>query len=674
MTSASDSEALSVSLMLNKTDNLEPCSLLWVDASANSNENRHAQQLLRSIFNPIRIFEDNIECETYIHQSKCDQILLIVSGHLGFDMIPFIHSLRQITLIYIYCLNSTKHKTWASKFTKIRAVVTDLNELIETIIMDREQGQTLFNEPLPIGIFNSDTNEERSSTNINGGYLHFQLLVDGLLHLPYNQASRNEFFAFCKKEYAGNDHQLSILRKFEQFYTAEKALHWYTRDSFLYRMLNKALRVQNIDVLFLFRFFMRDLYQQLEKLQQEQDQTPVRVYRGQLMSKEELDVLHKSKGEIISINSFLSTSLSRKKSLLFLSSKQNDRCCVLLEINADPRSSDRKKPFANISAQSQFVNEQEHLFMIGSSFRVLDICQEDRVTVIQMQLCNENYNHDTQLLFEHMQKESERDDECLSLGHILRTAGMYDKAEEFYRRRLSELPNNHPLIADLLGSIGLVKKAKGELDVSSHWINRSFKEYEKMGDRHGIAKCLQNLADINQMQGEFQEAINKYKQALNIFQEFFGDQHKSVATCLNNLGANYFEQHMFNEAVRSYTDALNIRKTLLPHIHPDIAMTINNIGNVCFVSGEYDAALRYFERALDIYKISLPSEHPSVAQTYQNMGLAYCRKGEYQLSLPFLDRAASIRLRKLSPNHPDVHRSTEIINYVRQKLSQSQQQ
>jgi hypothetical protein len=68
------------------------------------------------------------------------------------------------------------------------------------------------------------------------------------------------------------------------------------RQSFLYRLLNKALRVQNIDLLYLFRFFIRDLGEQLEK---NKCTSSIRVYRAQQMSKEEVDILRHSVDEYI---------------------------------------------------------------------------------------------------------------------------------------------------------------------------------------------------------------------------------------------------------------------------------------------------------------------------------------------------------------------------------------
>ncbi len=92
-----------------------------------------------------------------------------------------------------------------------------------------------------------------------------------------NETDKQQLIALYKKNYQDSERNLRIVNEFEQKYTSDKALWWYTRESFLYRMLNKALRVQNIDLLFLFRFVIGDTWQQLK---QNQCQSSVRVLRG----------------------------------------------------------------------------------------------------------------------------------------------------------------------------------------------------------------------------------------------------------------------------------------------------------------------------------------------------------------------------------------------------------
>lgn len=66
--------------------------------------------------------------------------------------------------------------------------------------------------------------------------------------------------------------------------------------------------------LYLFSFFIDDLQQQL---QQYQYSSIISVYRGQFMSKGEVQQLKNSVGQLISMNSFLSTALDRQVAIIF---------------------------------------------------------------------------------------------------------------------------------------------------------------------------------------------------------------------------------------------------------------------------------------------------------------------------------------------------------------------
>jgi len=69
-----------------------------------------------------------------------------------------------------------------------------------------------------------------------------------------NQTDKQKLSSLCKSGYKGNPTQLAIVREFENDYLPNKALWWYSRESFLYKILNKALRTQNIFALLLLIF------------------------------------------------------------------------------------------------------------------------------------------------------------------------------------------------------------------------------------------------------------------------------------------------------------------------------------------------------------------------------------------------------------------------------------
>ncbi len=66
-----------------------------------------------------------------------------------------------------------------------------------------------------------------------------------------------------------NDIFLKQINDFEQNYHSNAAIEWYTRDSCLYRLINRALCYDDIELIIKYRFFIIDLYQKLNELHQQ---------------------------------------------------------------------------------------------------------------------------------------------------------------------------------------------------------------------------------------------------------------------------------------------------------------------------------------------------------------------------------------------------------------------
>jgi hypothetical protein len=240
-------------------------------------------------------------------------------------------------------------------------VITKLDVLIDKIRSDHSgPGSKRVDEPLTFNVFNITSTSEQSTTGLNGQFVHSQLLINCLLRMKPVSTDKDELISLSEKQYKDNKNELAVLAEFQKNYSSDQALWWYTRESFLYRQLNKALRVQNVYSLFVFRFFIRDIEKQLEK---HQYASPIRVFRGQVMSNEELKLLKDSVGQLISMNSFLSASVDRQLALSFLYSSpaSDDIQRVLFEIDADPRL-EGIRPFANITSLNYFPGENEVLF------------------------------------------------------------------------------------------------------------------------------------------------------------------------------------------------------------------------------------------------------------------------------------------------------------------------
>ncbi|CAF1197322.1 unnamed protein product [Adineta steineri] len=473
---------------------LEIFSLIWLNANVDVKDARDTEVKLRSIINHIKKFQDIKQCQQYIEQrSENGRLVIIVSGRLGREIVPYIHQLRQVISIYVYCMDKKSNEQWAYNFSKIKSVVVDLDELISQITTDHKI-QKKVEEPLSINIFTTNVDPGKSTTGVNGQFVFSQILIDCLLRLKSTEIDKNELINLCENEYKGNCIELNNLHTFQQDYSLDKVLWWYTRESFFYKTLNAALRTQNIHMIFLFRSFIYDIYRQLQKYQSKKF---VGVYRCQLMSIDELDGLKNNIGQYISINSMFSTSKQRTTALFYLGdiTTKIDSERVLFEIDADPKIV-TTKPFADISKHSDFPNESEVLFMIGSIFRLNNIKRNgDQIWIIKMTLCNDN-EHDLKQVLMYMKQQIENEEINLrTLGNVLWEMGKFDLAEKYFIRLLKQLPSDDPLHISLYEDLGKLASQRGAYDMSMKWRQKllTFKEENLLATNASVNKTNNSI-------------------------------------------------------------------------------------------------------------------------------------------------------------------------------------
>jgi hypothetical protein len=97
-----------------KDSNLETFTCLWLDKDVNSTEdNRQTLQELRQVINHLRTVDNADECE---------QVILIVSGSFGRQVVPRLHDLPQFSAAYVFCQDKEGNKQWASKYHKVKTL------------------------------------------------------------------------------------------------------------------------------------------------------------------------------------------------------------------------------------------------------------------------------------------------------------------------------------------------------------------------------------------------------------------------------------------------------------------------------------------------------------------------------------------------------------------------
>ncbi|CAF1181114.1 unnamed protein product [Adineta steineri] len=214
-------------------------------------------------------------------------------------------------------------------------------------------------------------------THEDAAFIQFQLLIDMILRLEHNHIAKSELLEVCRANLSSNPSELEKINAFEQTYQSKDAAKWYTKDCFLYRLLNKSLRNGNIDQIVKLRYFIHDLHNQLAELQfnflrsRSQNQSILTLYRGLRMTMSEVNEFRHHEGHFLSTNSFLSTTQDYEAALFFSGEGRvsDPEVSVVFDISVDT-SIGHSVPFASIEYQSMFQDEDEILFSIGAVFHI----------------------------------------------------------------------------------------------------------------------------------------------------------------------------------------------------------------------------------------------------------------------------------------------------------------
>ncbi|CAF4595262.1 unnamed protein product [Rotaria sp. Silwood2] len=449
---------------------LEIFCLVWLDAGSSAKDGRDTEQQLRSIINHLKKFQNVAQCQQFIYErSPKERVVMVVSGQLGREIVPSIHNLRQVISIYVYCFDKKSNEQWTYKYAKVRAVVVELDELVSRIKVDHKI-QKMVEEPLSINIFTTGGGAGNSTMGLNGEFVFSQVLIDCLIRLRYTESDKKELIRLCKQQYKGNSAELSNIREFQDEYSSDNVLWWYSRESFFYKTLNAALRTPtDIHTIFLFRKYITDIQYQLENYQAK---NALRVYRSQMISTNELETLKQCRGQFISVNSFFSTSIDKQQALSFLKVPDDaeNLDAVLFQIDVDPKMA-ITKPFADITEHSEYKDEVEVLFMLGSIFRVDSInrSKNGQVWIIQMTLCNDDEHDLKQVLMDMKEQFVSEETNLQNLRKILLEMGKPDLAQQYFIRMLEQLSLNDPLRIDLYLDLGTLESYAGHLDKSMEW-------------------------------------------------------------------------------------------------------------------------------------------------------------------------------------------------------------
>jgi tetratricopeptide (TPR) repeat protein len=462
----------------------------------------------------------------------------------------------------------------------------------------------------------------------------------------------------CRQYYRGHTKQLRLIDEFERDYRPEKAIRWYTKQSFVYKLVNKALRSEDIDQLHIFRFFIGDLSESLAREHEKMlssDEEILTLYRGVKLDREEFDQLKENQGKLISTNGYLSTSRLRSPALAFAMkpSKRINAIPVLFEIQCVVKELGKTVIFADIAQFSDYPKEQEVLFDLSAAFKLESIEQDGEIKIIKI-----SATKDGETITKHYIEETHRQTEEKSVGivfgRLMCNLGEYDKSQKYFEQLLKD-PNGED-VAWIEYNIGRALDFKGEWNVAREYYDHAYDRMIKAEPARikDSVYVLNNIGNILDSQGKYNEALDYHQRALKIREKYYPSGHVDIADSLNNIGAILHSQAKYDEALDYFQRALKMREKYYPSDHVDIATSHNNIGAILHRQAKYDEALDYYQRALNMREKYYPSGHVDLAANLNNIGAILDSQGKYIEALDYHQQALKMRENYYPSGHVDI--------------------
>jgi lipopolysaccharide biosynthesis regulator YciM len=467
--------------------------------------------------------------------------------------------------------------------------------------------------------FSSTTLDKHNKQEVK--FMYGQLLKYNLTKISYSAVDMDNMIKFFQSKCKNQSKDIENIKEFRDNYTSGTSIWCYTNYVFLYTALNLALRTCNLDALCTMGIFIKDLHRQIVQLHKSNKVSKIlMLYRGVVMPTSDFEEIKKKEGGLLSINSFLSTSSVKDVAGIFGSGASHDSTSVLLEITIDQFKSTNVS-YASIKGLSQYTDEEEYLFTMGSVFRIESVEQLDGNAKWCVHLIlTTDHDPELSLLTDYIQSQMQQPD-LSTLCSLMLYMGEFEKIVEISEaviknpNRTSDLGQFYHVLGSAYSAMGLYQQALDKFELALDY-SRERSNSEELSLSNYITKSL-----ILLQQGKSDLALVNIQAAIQNVHESPNTMSHQEALELCNLlmGTIFHNQGHFEDALVYQKKAYNMAKNCLPSTHPVISECLGPLAITYMSNGQEDEALICIQESMKIQQASLLPEHVS----------AVCSQGTY---------------------------------------------
>jgi tetratricopeptide (TPR) repeat protein len=242
-----------------------------------------------------------------------------------------------------------------------------------------------------------------------------------------------------------------------------------------------------------------------------------------------------------------------------------------------------------------------------------------------------------------------------AMGQAYNGLGLYPRARELLAEAAAAAKRSGVaediLKADL--SFAANRYADGDYAQAENVYRRALNEAERLqGERHrSVTQAMNGLAESLYGLNKPTEAEPLYRRALDLDLTMHGEQDADTARSLNGLGWFLYFEGRYGEAEPVWQRALLIRQGVYGARHSKTSESLNNLASLYFQEGKYDKATDAWTETLRADRAVFGDDHPNTAATLNNLGRAELLRGDLVGARTHLTETMAIYRRRLAPGH-----------------------
>jgi tetratricopeptide (TPR) repeat protein len=541
-------------------NNMHHVIIIWFEpAYFLHNDFQQTFDKLNMVCYKVDVFTTINECIDNLAKIGTDsKVYLLMPGMWAVEVLhrlPLLSARKSsIDEIFIYSSSPQRYEHLREQNLYIQKIYASIDEVESTIHQCIDKCCEV------LRFYDQRTVRDLSSEDTTAAFVWFIAFKDALFYIPRDEKSKDDMLNVCRRFYSNNKAQLALIDEFTSTYRSEDAPKWFSRSSFLYKLTNRALRTQDVEQLYVFRYFIRDLSSWLSREFKKiaESKESFFLYRGAALSQDDFQSL--DTGKLLTPNGFFSTSRDITVAKLFIGSSRPDTVRVLYKIKCDMLSYSRQEikelaAFADISESSHMPDEKEVLFDLGATFEIEDIEQQssknDYFVIHLLPSCEGD--HISRDYRQNCETEMETSSAALVFGALLLETGNYTAAQHYFEQLLKD------------------------------------------SDDENICDIHHYLGWIHMLQDDYGRAIINFERAHDLIPK---SDDIAKARVLNSIGKALAEKGFMNESLTYYERALNLRTICLGVEHDDVTESYANVARLHNMARNSDLALEYYKKSV----------------------------------------------------------------------------